>query len=56
MVDFPEPLTPVTQTRLFNGKETSMFLRLFSVAPLILILLFDFLRFLGRGILSFPVK
>ena len=32
-VDFPEPDTPVTQTRRFRGMRTSMFLRLCSRAP-----------------------
>ena len=30
MVDFPDPLTPVTQTKLFKGKAISMFFKLNS--------------------------
>jgi hypothetical protein len=33
--DFPEPETPVTTTSLFLGMETSMFFRLWTLAPLI---------------------
>ena len=37
--DFPEPETPVIHTKVPNGIFTSIFLRLFSFAPNILILL-----------------
>ena len=33
-VDFPEPLTPVTETKTPSGTSTSISLRLFSFAPL----------------------
>src|SRR5215470_8333854 len=36
-VDFPEPLTPVTTVRALRGICRSRFLRLFCLAPLILI-------------------
>ena len=32
-LDFPEPETPVTLTILFFGITTSIFLRLFTLAP-----------------------
>jgi hypothetical protein len=32
-VDFPEPLTPVTATKSPSGIVTSIFFRLFCVAP-----------------------
>ena len=34
-VDFPEPLTPVTDTNTPSGISTSISFRLFSLAPLI---------------------
>ena len=34
-VDLPEPETPVTETKRPSGIDTSMSLRLFSLAPLI---------------------
>ena len=40
-VDFPEPLTPLTTVNVLRGKSTVIPLRLFSLAPFIVILLFD---------------
>jgi hypothetical protein len=34
MVDFPDPLTPVTQTSIPSGKRRFKFFRLFSRAPM----------------------
>src|SRR5690554_7590940 len=41
--DFPEPLKPVKTINLFLGISKLIFLRLFSLAPLIIILSFDIL-------------
>jgi len=39
-VDFPEPLTPVTETKTPSGTLTSISFKLFSFAPLIVSLRF----------------
>ena len=38
--DFPEPDTPVITIKEFLGKSKSIFFKLFSLAPLIIILSF----------------
>ena len=49
----PDPLTPVTQLNLPNGISTSISLRLFCLAPLIISdLPLPFLRVLGTSIVS----
>ena len=53
---FPEPDTPATQTKLFKGIFTSIFFKLFSVAPFISIKCLLVLRLLGIGISFFPDK
>jgi hypothetical protein len=55
-VDFPEPLTPVIQTKLFKGIFTETFFKLFCLAPFTVSLFFEILLFVGTGIISFPVK
>ncbi len=55
-VDLPLPLTPVTTVKHSKGISTEIFLRLFSSAPFIRILLLHFLLFLGIGIDNFPVR
>ena len=51
-VDFPEPETPVTETKTPSGTSTSMSLRLFSLAPFTTIFRFGSTgrRFLGISI------
>ena len=53
-VDLPEPDTPVTTVKTLRGKSTSMPLRLFSRAPLMVILRFHFLREVGSSMRSRP--
>ena len=54
---FPEPDTPVTKVSVPKGIDTSIFFKLFSLAPLIVIYLpVPFLLFLGTLIYSFPLK
>ncbi len=54
-VDFPEPDTPVTDTKQPRGISTLIFFRLCSLAPLIVIhLSLGILRSLGIGIVFFP--
>ena len=54
---FPEPDTPVTHINLPNGNSTSMFLRLFSLAPIIFIdFPFPSWRVFGTGIFLVPDK
>ena len=56
-VDFPEPDTPVMQTNSPRGILTSIFLRLFSVAPLIFRNLpLPCRRSLGRGTIFLPER
>ena len=57
-VDFPEPLTPVTETNTPSGTLTSISFRLFSLAPLIVSLRFASmgLRTLGISIAFRPDK
>ena len=50
----PEPDTPVTHVTTPSGISTSIFLRLFSLAPLTLIQPAGFLRSAGTGILILP--
>ena len=50
--DFPDPLTPVITVIVLSGIVTSIFFRLFSLAPIILIELFHFLRLVGISIFS----
>ena len=52
-VDFPDPLTPVTATNAPRGIETSTFLRLFSLAPLITICRFVSM---GRRLLGIAIE
>ena len=49
---FPDPETPVTVTNLYNGILTEIFLRLFSLTPIILINSSDFLLNSGTVIFS----
>ena len=52
-----EPETPVTATNLPSGISTSIFLRLFSLAPFITIdLPLPFLLSVGTAILRLPAK
>ena len=53
---FPEPDTPVTHVNTPSGISTSIFLRLFSLAPLTVIQPVGFLRFAGTGILILPLR
>ena len=57
-VDFPEPDTPVTATKAANGKETSIFCRLFSFAAFTVITFFSSIarRFFGISIVVRPAK
>ena len=56
-LDLPLPDTPVTHINLPKGNLTFIFLRLFSLAPLISInFLFPFLLSLGTSIFSSPFK
>ena len=55
----PEPLTPVTQVNVPSGIRTSMFCKLFSVAPMISSQPFSSdgaIRFFGTGMASSPVR
>ena len=55
--DLPLPDTPVTHTIFPSGISTSMFLRLFSLAPRITRLLpFPARRDAGTGICFFPLR
>ena len=55
--DLPEPDTPVTQINSPSGKRTSIFLRLFSVAPrTVMAWPFPFRRVPGSGIRLRPLK
>ena len=53
---FPKNHAPATQTKLFKGIDTSIFLRLFSVAPIILICSLLFFLFCGTEISFFPER
>ena len=53
---FPEPDTPVTQVRTPNGKLTSIFFRLFSLAPFTIIHPVGIRLFNGTGILILPLR
>ena len=53
--DFPDPETPVTTTSLFLGMDTLMFLRLWTLAPLIVIFSAEFTVFVFAGIFPFIV-
>ena len=54
--DFPEPETPVTQRNVPSGNLTSIFFRLFCLAPLTSINFpLPFLRVCGTGIFLAPV-
>ncbi len=55
-VDFPDPLTPVTATKTPKGIVTSTFLKLFSLASLIIKTLLELIArlFLGISILDRP--
>ncbi len=55
-VNFPEPETPDITTRFSSGISTSMFLKLFCLAPLIWINSLAFRRLSGTLISSFPVR
>ena len=58
-VDFPEPLTPVTQVKVPMGMRAVMFWRLFSVQPTTSIQPFSlegFKRFFGIGTVNSPVR
>ena len=46
--DFPDPDNPVITTNLLRGIETSIFFRLCSRAPLIIILSNDMIRILDQ--------
>ena len=53
--DLPDPDTPVTAVKMPRGKDTSIFFKLWWVAPVIFIDSFEpFLLFLGIGMLSLP--
>ena len=52
----PEPETPVTHVSTPIGTFTSMFFRLFSLAPTTFKKPFGFLRVFGTGILISPLK
>ena len=53
--DLPEPLTPDTAVKVPSGIETSMFFRLFALAPLITSFLpLPALRFRGTAISRSP--
>jgi hypothetical protein len=54
---FPEPETPLTQVKAPRGIFTEMSLRLFSLAPSIMIdFPFPFLLVLGMGIVFLPAR
>ena len=53
---FPEPDTPVMQVMIPSGIFTSIFLRLFSLAPLTVKKPVGFLRSDGTGILILPLR
>ena len=54
---FPEPDTPVIQTKLPSGILTLIFFKLFSLAPFISIYLpVNFLLVFGTSIFNLPVK
>ena len=55
-VDFPLPETPEITVRTSKGTSTSMFLRLFCLAPFILMNSFGFLLVFGTSISNLPVK
>ena len=52
-VDFPDPETPVISVNAPSGISASIFFRLFSLAPKILMDEFHSLLFLGTGISNF---
>ena len=55
--DFPEPETPVTQRNVPSGNLTSIFFRLFCLAPLTSINFpLPFLRVCGTGIFLAPLR
>ena len=53
---FPEPETPVTHVMTPRGKSTSIFFRLFSLAPFTVINPVGFRRSAGTGIFIFPLR
>ena len=53
---FPEPETPVMQVITPNGISTSIFFKLFSLAPLIVRKPVGFLRSFGTGIWILPLR
>ena len=57
-VDLPDPLTPVTATNAANGKVTSIFCKLFSLASFTIKDFFGSisLRFFGIAITDLPDK
>ena len=55
-VDFPEPLTPVTQSKENNGMSTDTFCKLFSRAPMIFIQLCGLRLVEGIGMTRSLVK
>ena len=53
----PEPLTPVTTTKVDNGKDISTFFKLLPAAPVSCKYFpLPFLLFRGKSIFFFPVK
>ena len=53
---FPDPDTPVTQVITPSGNETSIFFRLFSLAPYTFSQSVGFLRTSGTGIFKRPLR